>query len=358
MKTIWNSTRLTRLLNLQYPIIQGPFGGGLSTVNLVSAVSSYGALGGYGAYQLHPSEITELSKNIRQQTNGPYALNLWVPLPNQKKAYTFADHKLILKHLRPALKALHMEELPMPMLTPPDFEEQVEALIAARPAVFSFVFGIPSQIILEACRRHGIVTIGAATTVEEGIALEMAGVDVIVASGFEAGGHRPSFLKPAEDSLMSTFVLLQVLKEKVKVPIIAAGGIATAESAALALRMGASGVQIGTAFLACEESGASMEHRAAIFSERANETVLTSIFTGRLARGSKSILSEQLKDIKPAPFPYQSELMAPLRREATARGKHDYITYWMGQAAPLVREKTVHAFMQQLINGLNTYFDY
>lgn len=356
MKTHWNNTALTRLLNLDYPIIQGPFGGGLSTMDLVSAVSSAGALGGYGAYQLQPSEITALNAKIRQQTKGSYALNLWVPLPHQRKAYTLTDHKQVIKRLRPALKALHLEELPFPELTPPDFEEQAEAVIAAKPAAFSFVFGIPSPLILEACRRNSIVTIGAATTVEEGVALEMAGVDVIVASGFEAGGHRPSFLKPAEDSLMSTFVLLQLLKEKVKTPVVAAGGIATADSAATALRLGASGVQIGTAFLACKESGATEEHRAAIFSEIANETVLTRVFTGRLARGSKSVLSEQLKDITLAPFPYQSELMTPLRRAAMVQNHLHYVTYWMGQAAPLVKETTVEALMKRLISGLSAVF--
>ena len=148
------------------------------------------------------------------------------------------------------------------------FEEQIEAIFEAKPAIFSFVYGIPSSDILENCRTLGIKTVGAATTVDEAIALENAGVDAIVATGFEAGGHRVSFLRSAEDSLTGTFSLIPQVADSVKIPIIAAGGIADARGIKAALALGADAVQMGTAFLATSQSNASQDHKDKLFSAR------------------------------------------------------------------------------------------
>ena len=158
-------------------------------------------------------------------------------------------------------------------------------LLDANVPVFSFIFGIPPKEILEECRAKSIVTIGVATTPDEAAALQEAGVDAIAASGFEAGGHRGSFLRPAEDSLTGTLSLVPQIVDIVDVPVIAAGGIADARGVIAALALGAEAVQMGTVFLACEESGASRLHREALLGGNAGHTALTKGFTGRLARG-------------------------------------------------------------------------
>ena len=152
--------------------------------------------------------------------------------------------------------------------SPTRFEDQARVLLDANVPVFSFIFGIPPREILEECRAKGIVTIGTATTPDEAAALEEAGVDAIAASGFEAGGHRGSFLRPAEDSLTGTLSLVPQVVDAVDVPVIAAGGIADARGVIAALALGAEAVQMGTAFLACEESGASPLHREALLRKR------------------------------------------------------------------------------------------
>ena len=167
-------------------------------------------------------------------------------------------------------------------------------MIDAKVPAFSFIFGIPAREILEECRAKGIVTIGTATTPEEGAALQEAGVDAVVASGFEAGGHRGSFLRPAEDSLTGTLSLVPQVVDIVDVPVIAAGGIGDARGVVAALALGAEAVQMGTVFLACEESGASRLHRETLRRRDAKHTALTKGFTGRLARGIRNRMMEDL----------------------------------------------------------------
>ncbi len=180
---------------------------------------------------------------------------------------------MVVKILRPFYDELGVQP---PVMPPPgkakNFETQMQALLEVKPALFSFVFGIPSKEILEECRQRGIYTAGAATTVDEAVAIEKAGVDMVVASGFEAGGHRPSFLRSAEDSLVGTIALVPQIVDRVRIPVIAAGGIADGRGVAAALMLGASAVQIGTAFLACDESGASDAHRKLLFQDDAKYT--------------------------------------------------------------------------------------
>src|SRR5262245_18270970 len=178
---------------------------------------------------------------------------------------------------------------------PPDFEAQVVSAIDARAPVLSFVFGIPPAEVLTECRKQGIRTIGTATTPEEAVALEEAGLELIVASGFEGGGHRGSFLASAADSLIGSVSLIPQVVDAVCVPVIAAGGIADARGIAAALALGAEGVQMGTAFLACAGSGASKPHAAALLSRAAKRTGLTDAFTGRLARGLRNRLMDELE---------------------------------------------------------------
>ena len=233
----------------------------------------------------------------------------------------------------------------------PPYEEQIAALLEAKPAVFSFVFGIPSAEILKRCRELDIVTLGAATTPDEAIALERAGVDMIVATGFEAGGHRVSFLRSAEDSLTGTFALIPQVADAVKVPVIAAGGIADGRGIAAALMLGAQGVQIGTAFLACKESAASHVHREQLFSTNAKFTALTRAFSGRLARGIRNRFMDELQQHteKLPMYPVQNWLTGQMKPAAIAQNRHDLMSLWSGQAAPLLRHRNAAELFDALI---------
>ncbi|HMF70200.1 MAG TPA: nitronate monooxygenase, partial [Flavitalea sp.] len=230
------------------------------------------------------------------------------------------------------------------------FEKQTEALFAIRPAVFSFIFGIPSKEVLAECRRLAIKTIGSATTVDEAQALEEARVDAIVASGFESGGHRPSFLRPAQDSYTGLFTLIQQLKSKTNTPIIAAGGIGDAKGIAAAFILGADAAQIGTAFLACDESGATPVHKNMLLSDHSKYTTLTKSLTGRMGRMIANSISNDIKpETEVLPFPLQARLLAPLKAAALTQGRTDMISYWSGQNATNLKHRKAGELMQALI---------
>jgi len=235
------------------------------------------------------------------------------------------------------------------------FEDQVRVLLDAEVSVFSFIFGIPAREILDECRAKHIITIGTATTPEEGVALQEAGVDAIIASGFEAGGHRGSFLRSAEDSLTGTFSLVPQIVDVVDVPVIAAGGIGDARGVIASLVLGAEAVQIGTAFLACEESGASPIHREALRGKKAGRTALTKGFTGRLARGIHNRLLEDLnrEGTTILPYPLQRQLMRNLAISAEAAGRSDLLALWAGQSANLSTCYDVLPFLTSLVEEVS-----
>lgn len=357
---MWYNTKATEMLGIKYPIMQGPFGGNLSSVELVATVSNEGGLGGYGAYTLSPQEIVEVDKQIKAATNKPYNINLWVSdTDTPDGTITDEQYNQAQKLFKP-----YFDEAGIPLPAKPApfqsrFENQVQAILDIRPKVFSFMFGIPSADILEQCRRLGIKTVGAATTLDEAIVLENAGVDLIIASGFEGGGHRPSFLASAEQSTTGTFVLLQLIKEKVKTPIIAAGGIANGKGVAAALALGASAAQIGTAFLACDESNALPIHRQMLFSDAAKYTTLSRAFTGRLGRGLTSRVAKEMvgNDQQFLPFPLQTTFMSPLRKAALEKEKWDMILFWGGQIAPILKHTKAATLMQSIIEETDAYFD-
>jgi nitronate monooxygenase len=319
MEVTLNSTRITELLSLDHPIVQGPFGGGLSSIELAAAVSNAGGLGSFGAQHLSPDELTQTIDALRARTDRAFNVNLWVSTHDVPEE-TF-DWDAAVARLRPLYDRAGIEPPERPRPSSYEFGELVDALIAARPPAFSFVYGIPDADVLERCREAGIVTIGTAITVDEAVALDEAGIDAIVASGFEAGGHRVAFLRRPEDSLVGTLSLIPAVVDAVSAPVIAAGGIADARQVAAAFALGADAVQVGTAFLATRQSAASPEHRHAL-SHGARHTRLTTVFTGRLARALSQDV--ELDDI--APFPYQAMLMRPL-----------LTAHWGGQSAPLVR---------------------
>ena len=351
MPPAWNRNRLTERLGVQYPIIQGPLGG-LSSQKLTAAVSNFGGLGSFGAHSLAPKAINDVIAQIRALTSKPFAMNLWVSMEDD--GARTSDESAFNRSL--ASLAPHLAELGAPgpayqPYSPTRFEDQARVILDANVPAFSFIFGIPPREILEECRAKGIVTIGTATTPDEAAALEDAGVDAVAASGFEAGGHRGSFLRTAEDSLTGTLSLIPQVCDTVAVPVIAAGGIGDARGVIAALALGAEGVQMGTVFLACEESGASGLHREALRGPDARHTGLTRGFTGRLARGIRNRLMDELNrngtDL--LPYPLQRGLIRNLSTAAEAAGRADLLPLWAGQSAMLSRCTDVSAFLSSLV---------
>jgi nitronate monooxygenase len=347
----WNENRLTKKLGIKYPIIQGPLGG-VPTQRLTAAVSNFGGLGSFGAHGYAPEAIQDIIAQIRSLTSRPFAMNLWVSMQDEgARTSNERDFGRSLAAVMPHLKELGVEHPAYKPYSPLRFEDQARVLLDANVPVFSFIFGIPPREILDECRARKIVMIGTATTPDEARTLRDAGVDAIAASGFEAGGHRGSFLQPAEDSLMGTLALTPQVADIADVPVIAAGGIADARGVVAAFALGAEAVQMGTAFLACEESGASPIHRDCLLREKAGHTGLTRGFTGRLARGIKNRLMETMSHsgAEILPYPLQRALVRSVAVPAEAAGRSDLMPMWAGQSADLVSCTNVSDFLEALI---------
>jgi nitronate monooxygenase len=349
---MWSDTQISKRLGIAYPIIQGPFGCGLSSVSLAATVSRAGGLGSYGANTLAPAQIKDIAAEIRARTDKPFALHLWVD-QDQGAAPTLGKERF--ERMRswfvPYYRELGIAPPAFPKQIGQDFEAQVEALLTARPHVFSFAFGIPSPEILKECRSRGIVTIGTATALDEARALEQAEVDAIVAVGFEAGGHAGAFLHASGKSLIGSLALVPQVVDAVKLPVVAAGGIADARGIVAALALGAQAVQIGTAFLACDQSGAPAEHRDKLFSDAAKDTALSRVFSGRLARGIRNRLMDEMsaRVSDPLPYPLQNWFTDTFRKAAIERGRSDLMSLEAGQIAPLIRHRDAAALMAQLV---------
>ena len=355
MPAAWNRNRLTEKVGIDYPIIQGPLGG-LSSQRLTAAVSNFGGLGSFGAHGLAPEEIKDVIAQIRALTSKPFAMNLWVSMEDE--GARTSDESAFNRSLAPLavhLAALGASRPTYKPYSPERFEDQARVLLDANVPVFSFICGVPQREILDECRARNIFTIGTATTPDEAEALQDAGVNAIVASGFEAGGHRGSFLRPAEDSLTGTFSLVPQIVDIVDVPVIAAGGIGDARGVIAALALGAEGVQLGTAFLACEESGASRLHREALLGKHAGHTALTRGFTGRLARGIHNRLMEDLnrEGTGILPYPLQRGLVRNLSIAAEAAGRSDLLPLWAGQSAGLSTCTNVSSFCNSLVEDVS-----
>lgn len=341
---------LRELLGIQHPILLGPFGG-LSSVALTAAVSDSGGLGAYGLYGYDGARIRSTVAALREATAAPFALNIWMPTGDEVEPGP--QHTVFAQALEPFYEATGVEIPARPETYLPSTGEQLDAIWDATPAVLSVVYGVPSADVVEEARRHGIRVIGTATTVAEAVALEAAGVDAVVASGAEAAGHRVSFLRPAADSLVGTFALVPQVVDALSIPVIAAGGVADRRGVAAARALGAAGVQVGTAFLATQESAANDAHRAAIRSTAADESVLTRAMSGRLARGARNRAVRAIEASGTiAQFPMQNWLTGKFRAAAGEQNLGELQSLWLGQAAPLARLDTAEEVFTELVAGL------
>ena len=340
------SERLESLLRIDEPIVLGPFGGA-SSVELTALVSEAGGLGSYGLYGYSAERIHGTITSLRAATSRPFAVNLWIPTGDEA-APGDVDLAPYLDALAPLYEELGVQAPTPPPAFLPAFDTQLDAVLDAAPAVVSFVYGVPSSDVIDRAHGRGIRVLATATTVAEASALDDAGVDAIVASGAEAAGHRVSFLRPAEQSLVGVISLVPQVVDAVRVPVIAAGGIADRRGVAAAFALGASGVQVGTAFLRTRESAVPESHRQAIADASDTTTVLTRAMSGRLARG---IPNRAMREIETtgliAPFPAQNWLTGVFRSAAAAQDRGDLVSLWAGQSSALAtREDAADVFAE------------
>lgn len=352
---MWNRTKVSELLEIDYPIIQGPFGGRFSTAKLVSTVSNLGGMGSFGLNAYQPDEIVQVNDEIKKRTEKPYALNLWVPLKNDPiKSFTSADFEAV---KQPFLPLFEREDLEVPKeisTHAPIYDEQIEAVIASKPPVASFIFGLPHSDMIKELKKGGSKIIGTATTVDEAEYIEAGGADLVVATGNAAGGHRAAFLEPNAKSFLETSELLPQVVEKLGIPVIAAGGITTSNDIRKMFALGASGVQLGTVFLATEESGAPLHHKKRLFSETGYTTALTKVFTGRYGRVIQSKFVDDHTKTEVAPYPLQSSFLAPLRKKHIERGSMDLMAYWAGQPTSKLKFTKASELFFSLVKDLNS----
>jgi nitronate monooxygenase len=316
------------------PIWMAPMSGEAANAALVAAVCEGGGFGQLAAAYLTPARIGEVAAEIRARTERPFGINLFCPQAWLRDDAAVDDY---LDRLGPWHAELGMPAPVRPERFEEDFEAQLEATLAARPAVISFVMGDPGVARVAALKAQGFKVLGTATQVSEGRMLQASGVDAVIAQGFEAGGHRGGFLGSSEGAQIGTMALVPQLVDSLDIPVIAAGGIADARGVAAAQALGASAVAVGTTFLLVDECPLSPAYREALLTASDADSTLTRAFSGRLARGVANRVTRELEGVALAAFPQPNATSRPMRQAAATAGKADFISLWAGQALPVNR---------------------
>ncbi len=341
-------TALQRRLGLQYPIVQAPMAGVQGSA-LAIAVSNAGGLGSLPCAMLDSHGIRAELEAIAAATDRPVNVNFFCHQPPAEDAAREAAWRSALAPYY-AEYGIDVAAIPPGLRRDPFDAAALELLEAFRPTVVSFHFGLPDESLLDRVRALGCLILSSATTVDEARYLADRGVDAIIAQGLEAGGHRGMFLSSELTRQVGSFALLPQILAAVDLPVIAAGGIADAGGVAAAIELGASAVQIGTAYLLCDEATTSAVHRAALKSSDARHTALTNRFSGRPAR---SIVNRVMRELGPLgddvpPFPLAATAIGPLRSAAEAAGRGDFSPLWSGQNASGCREIGAAELTRQL----------
>ncbi|OAJ61659.1 2-nitropropane dioxygenase [Paraburkholderia ginsengiterrae] len=346
-------THLLHALGVQHPIIQAPMAG-VSTPALAAAVSNAGALGSIAVGASTAQQARELIAATRALTSKPFNVNVFCHLPAHSDPLREATW---LAHLQPlfaefgAKPPAALSEIYQSFMVD---EALLQVLIDERPAVVSFHFGLPPREWIEALHDAGILLLGCATTPREAMLIEQAGLDAIVAQGAEAGGHRGVF-DPEDDLMIGTLALVRLIAKQTTLPVIAAGGIMDGEGIAAAMLLGASAVQMGTAFVVAPESGADPAYRSALTSQRTYRTAVTAAISGRPARG---LINRMHTDVgsTDAPrlpdYPIAYDAAKALNAAARARGNTDFAVQWAGQGAPMARALPAAELVATLVSEL------
>lgn len=340
---------IRQLFDIEFPIVQAPMAGAQGSAMAV-AVSNAGGLGSLPAAMLTPEGLRSELQALTAQTQRPYNLNFFAHTPPATDPAREAQW-------RAALAPYYAEfGIDAARIAPgagraPFTAEAADLIEAFKPPVVSFHFGLPAPALLARVKAWGAKVVSSATTVAEARWLAAHGADAIIAQGIEAGGHRGIFLNDDLTTQIGTMALLPQVVRAVKLPVIAAGGIADRDGVAAALALGAAGVQVGTSFLLCPEATISPLHRAALKSPRTEYTALTNLFTGRPARGMLNRLMKELGQIgdAPPPFPMATAALAPLKAAAEALGRDDFSSLWSGQNATGCREIPAAELLRLLV---------
>ncbi len=324
--------------------------GGITTPQLVAAVANHGGVGSFGFAYSTPEKIHTDLVMAQSMTSGPINANFFVFSP------VCLPSEQIQKNAMQALGSLGVggvQSLALPV-EPfyPNLMEQLEPIWKTRPAILSFHFGLPPEGVIEKAHALGIAVGISATSLTEALAIESAHADFIVAQGIEAGGHRGQFDLQAKDEVLNTLELTAQLAKHCHIPIVAAGGIMNGAHIQNALAKGAQAVQMGTAFLCCDESGTPPSYRHYLMHKQERPTTLTKAFSGRLARGLENTFTRTMQDQTTLPFPIQNTLTGPLRQWAVAQNDAEYQSLWAGTAYAQVRSMTTKDLMQQLRNEI------
>ena len=339
-------------LGISHPILQAPMAGGTTTPELVAAVSNAGALGSMGAAYLTPEQLTEAIQKIRALTDRPFNVNLFA---GGYDAGPMADPGHMLAFLAQIHEVLGLPAPTLPTVPPDPFPEQLQAVLEARPPVFSFTFGIPDPRAMRSLKARGITILGTATTLWEASLLAEAGVDAIVAQGAEAGAHRGTFAGPFEEAMVPTMDLVEQIARFSPLPVIASGGLMDGHDIAAAMDRGASAAQLGTAFLSCPESGASSTHKEAVLAVGQDTTLITRGFSGRPARALMNTFLFKLATQQEIilPFPLQNRMTRPMRMAAAKLGNAGFLSLWAGQGVTRARSMPAATLVQCLVEEIN-----
>lgn len=344
---MWLENPIVKICKIRFPIIQAPMGG-VATPRLVASVSNAGGLGSLGAAYMSAKEIKESIREIRDLTDQPFAVNLFSCAAGPKDLKQIHDAQRFLDRYR--------KELGIPSEIPdfsklPEFFEQFEVILSEKVPVFSFTLGIPPLPLLQSLKKQRTVIMGTATSLDEALLLESNGVDAVIAQGVEAGGHRGTFLDPANDPMLGLSTLVPLFAHSLQIPVVAAGGIMNGDGIASVLALGASAAQLGTAFIACPESGAPRCYKDTLLHPLAAETIITSVFSGRPARVVRNKFIKEMQDHQApiASFPYQNMLTRDIRTVAAKMNRSDLVSLYAGQNYPLITNLPVSEIIPLLV---------
>src|SRR6266478_463997 len=343
---MWPRTDFLELLGIIHPIVQAPMSG-FTPPALVTAVCNAGGLGSIGCVGQPPDLVREQVATVRQATNRPFNLNFFVHRSPQTSPEATARMRA---RLAPYFDEYGLGPVPEPKEPFSTFDaEQLDLVLELRPRVVSFHFGLPETTAVRRLKGAGCIILSSATTVAEARSLEADGADVVIAQGFEAGGHRGSFSGSPGAGMVGTMALVPQIADAVRVPVIAAGGIADGRGLAAAFALGASGAQMGTAFLGCPEATVSPLHRAQLRAATDDGTELTRAFTGRPARAMRNRFVTEMADTETLDFPLQASLTGPLSRLPNDEARAAFSPFWAGQAAPLVRDLPARQLVEKIV---------
>jgi nitronate monooxygenase len=318
-------------------------------VDLAVAACEAGALGFLASAYLTPGQILEESRQLKTRTSRPFGNNLFISLPPPAEP---ANPGPALDHLARFHSELGLPRPNLPAYTGDHFEEKLAAVMDGGATVFSFTFGVLPAAAIEALKARGTYIMGTATTVDEAIELETAGVDAVIAQGSEAGAHRGTFASTFEAAMIGTMALVPQVVDAVDVPVVASGGIMDGRGIAGALALGASAVQMGTAFLTCDETGIAEAYKVAILQAREQDTRVTRVFSGRPARGIVNRFMEESESVAESsailPYPLQNMLTRPMRNAGATQQRSAYLSLWAGQGVRLARRQPARELIARL----------